>query len=124
MSGTYTEVWVTGDQVQIGDELLKYKMDDKMSSPDQDMFNKKSVVKSFQAPGNGDRYFGTDGSFSVGPTKRLWLVRRATNVLGVVTAVHTPKAKADSPWNGKCAKCGRGTYTGLFATEHEGGGCR
>lgn len=28
-----------------------------------------------------------------------------------------------SPWNGRCMRCGRGTYQGLFTLEHEGGGC-
>lgn len=35
-------------------------------------------------------------------------------------AVAVPSA---SPWNGKCSKCKKGTYTGLFKTEHEGGRC-
>lgn len=30
-------------------------------------------------------------------------------------------AKGD--WNGKCPRCGRGTYTGFLQVEHEGGTC-
>ncbi len=29
-----------------------------------------------------------------------------------------------SIWNGKCFKCGKGTYTGMFAVEHENGSCK
>lgn len=30
---------------------------------------------------------------------------------------------AKSPWNGRCGACGRNTYTGFLAVEHEGGAC-
>jgi len=34
------------------------------------------------------------------------------------------KPVADSnKWNGKCHRCGRGTYTGFTSIEHEGGNC-
>jgi hypothetical protein len=29
-------------------------------------------------------------------------------------------AKFTGKWNGKCKKCGRGTYTGFLQVEHEG----
>lgn len=36
-----------------------------------------------------------------------------------------PKSKqqTSSHWNGKCARCGRNTYTGMNNVEHEGGSC-
>lgn len=33
-------------------------------------------------------------------------------------------ATSTGRWNGTCAVCGRGTYTGFLSVEHEGGGCR
>lgn len=35
----------------------------------------------------------------------------------------TAGPKAESPWNGRCPRCGKGTYTGFSSVEHEGGGC-
>ena len=39
---------------------------------------------------------------------------------GTIAVAAMPKP---SLWNGKCGRCGRGTYQGLMALEHEGGGC-
>ena len=38
------------------------------------------------------------------------------------TAPTSSKRKSDA-WNGRCPKCGRGTYQGFMTLEHEGGGC-
>lgn len=44
-----------------------------------------------------------------------WLVKNR----GPVVATSTVSAA----WNGKCGKCGRGTYQGFTTFEHEGGPC-
>ena len=31
---------------------------------------------------------------------------------------------AASAWNGRCSRCGKGTYLGFSSLEHEGGECR
>lgn len=41
-------------------------------------------------------------------------------MMSVVASVPVP----DVRWNGTCPSCGRGTYTGLFSVEHEGGNCK
>lgn len=35
-----------------------------------------------------------------------------------------PPPPVNTGWNGTCPSCGKGIYTGLFLTEHEGGGCK
>lgn len=54
-----------------------------------------------------------------GDTSRWRVVRAKRGWRGAATA----GPKADSPWNGTCPRCGKGTYTGFAAVEHEGGGC-
>lgn len=39
------------------------------------------------------------------------------------TPAESQPKKDSSLWNGSCSRCGKGTYTGAFSVEHEGGGC-
>ena len=54
-------------------------------------------------------------------TEEYYALYRVSDIPGL--GPKAPSAVAISLWNGKCPVCGKGTYTGLFKTEHEGGGC-
>ena len=48
------------------------------------------------------------------------------NPAGKPTATSSPTTHGNqsSRWNGTCPRCGRGTYTGAWDVEHEGGPCQ
>ena len=48
---------------------------------------------------------------SVSKTSRVWIRKRSGSA---------SKPAVSGEWNGKCPACGKGTYTGLFKTEHDG----
>lgn len=56
-----------------------------------------------------------DDAFADTDSTDLWIVvaRGTASVASVVVGT-------DSPWNGKCPSCGKGTYTGLFDVKHDG----
>ena len=43
--------------------------------------------------------------------------------LGPATVIEHARAAMSSRWNGVCPRCGKGTYTGAWNVEHEGGAC-
>jgi len=63
--------------------------------------------------------------YTFGYNYLIWIRSRThqaphRGVCAVGTAITGGKAKADSPWNGTCTRCGKGTYTGANKVEHDG----
>lgn len=57
------------------------------------------------------------------PTFTGGFMARRVDAVKVVPVAPAAPASSSSSWNGRCPACGLGTYTGLFQTQHEGGGC-
>jgi hypothetical protein len=45
------------------------------------------------------------------------------NIPDTTSPTATSSPATASRWNGTCPRCGRGTYTGAWDVEHEGGSC-
>lgn len=51
-------------------------------------------------------------------------VPAAEFVFNLMKGMAMPAVAPASAWNGRCPKCGKGTYLGFTSLEHEGGECR
>jgi hypothetical protein len=121
MSGMREARWLKSKQVKVGDRLMQYKFSTgetfrvdtgPSGSP------AGAVLAVYEENLTGSAYYSNTGEFQSSDESTLeWLVVR-----DCWDETPAPTA-ADSPWNGKCRACGRGTYTGFTQVEHEGGKC-
>lgn len=111
---------VPADELQVGDRIIDFNLGSRWhveQYPDAAERVRRWVVGQLKASQDRIEIIGTDGedihNWRPGDLTRFRVVRGAQ-----ATATST------GCWNGTCAACGRGTYTGLLSVEHEGGGCR
>lgn len=124
--------WITADEVQVGMRLLGYFDDEARRLPDPSTY----VHPNDDCLWVRVEEITTTSLMQTG--KRVRCVKvydpqtRKIRDLGFLDGYmwllddeqqERPSPAVSSVWNGTCPHCGRGTYIGLFKTEHEGGPC-
>lgn len=117
---------VHGDDLLVGDVVMTYSLSRRSwEAPSGGVTWTIGLITGPDSDGRRewhDPRFGLIHYSTPNYRQECWFrVRRPAAAVPVVTE---PAAPAQvSAWNGRCVRCGLGTYQGLFKLEHEGGGC-
>ena len=115
--GTDWWCWAAYDRVTVRVERKDLQAGDIVVEGTSKVLDRYWTLKELR----GESWWGTVAEHT--GISNILCVRDRGPVL-VIRSGGAPAAKAaPTAWNGRCFKCGKGTYTGFISVEHEGGGC-